>query len=438
MNYLSMSIQDLARLKDELIGKAQSIDDAAKAENRELTDAEDAQANDFLSQADEISNHINKRNQRNERAQKAASLRGNATEPAKPALTTSGLKHGFEEDPAHGFKSRAEFFSTVMNVGISGKCNDERLNYLNTVGSDEHSTSNDPYGGFLIPEQFVGGLLTVDPETDFLAGRTQAVPLSSNRAYLNARVDKNHSTSVTGGLRVYRRAEASTVEASRMETERVYLNAESLMGIAYASEELIQDSPVTLAAMVGNSFAQEFSSKLLNERINGTGVGEFEGVLNAPSLITVAKESGQSADTLVYANLAKMYARCWGKDRAIWIANHNVLPQLITMTTNNNPVWQPSLRDGVPMTVLGRPIFFTEYCSTLGDAGDIIFGDWSQYLEGTRQGISSAESMHVRFVYNERAFRFTLRNDGRSWWRSPLTPKNGDTLSPFVTLAARA
>ena len=46
--------------------------------------------------------------------------------------------------------------------------------------------------------------------------------------------------------------------------------------------------------------------------------------------------------------------------------------------------------------------------------------------------------MHVRFDVGERAFRFYRRNDGQWWWRTVLTPKNGDTLSPTVTLAARA
>jgi hypothetical protein len=34
--------------------------------------------------------------------------------------------------------------------------------------------------------------------------------------------------------------------------------------------------------------------------------------------------------------------------------------------------------------------------------------------------------------------KLTARNDGRPWIASPLTPVNGDTLSPFVALGARA
>jgi hypothetical protein len=74
---------------------------------------------------------------------------------------------------------------------------------------------------------------------------------------------------------------------------------------------------------------------------------------------------------------------------------------------------------------------------TLGTAGDLMLVNWSQYLEGTYQPLQSAESIHVRFVNNERAFRFTMRNDGAPWWRSALTPKHSsNTLSPYVRLAA--
>ena len=86
----------------------------------------------------------------------------------------------------------------------------------------------------------------------------------------------------------------------------------------------------------------------------------------------------------------------------------------------------------------GRPIFFTEFAKAVGTAGDIILGNWSQYLEGTYESEQYAESIHVRFAAAERAFRFYRRNDGQWWWKTALTPKNGSTLSPVVTLAVRA
>ncbi|MGH7460987.1 MAG: hypothetical protein ACREMA_08155 [Longimicrobiales bacterium] len=102
-------------------------------------------------------------------------------------------------------------------------------------------------------------------------------------------------------------------------------------------------------------------------------------------------------------------------------------------------LYQQSQRETEPDTLAGRPIFYTEYCSPLGDEGDLLLVNWSQYLEGTYQPLQSAESVHVRWSEHERAFKFWLRNAGAPWWRSSLTPANGTAkLSPIITLATRA
>jgi hypothetical protein len=54
-------------------------------------------------------------------------------------------------------------------------------------------------------------------------------------------------------------------------------------------------------------------------------------------------------------------------------------------------------------------------------------------------GIQAAESMHVQFLTDQMAYRWTYRLDGQPAWRTTLTPANGSaTLAPFVTLATRA
>jgi hypothetical protein len=51
-----------------------------------------------------------------------------------------------------------------------------------------------------------------------------------------------------------------------------------------------------------------------------------------------------------------------------------------------------------------------------------------------------ASSIHLRFDYDQTAFRFVFRIDGQPWWPTAATPlyATSDTLSPFVTLAERA
>ena len=65
--------------------------------------------------------------------------------------------------------------------------------------------------------------------------------------------------------------------------------------------------------------------------------------------------------------------------------------------------------------------------------------DLGAYAIGTRGGIDSASSMHLRFDFNETALRFLFETDGQPWLASAITPFKGtNTLSPFVTLATRA
>ena len=88
--------------------------------------------------------------------------------------------------------------------------------------------------------------------------------------------------------------------------------------------------------------------------------------------------------------------------------------------------------------ILSMPVELSEYPSTLGDKGDVILGDFSQYLIAEKEP-EFVSSLHVRFLFNESVFRFSWRVDGQSAWASALTPKNSIvTQSPFVTLAERA
>lgn len=347
-----------------------------------------------------------------------------------------------DADPKRGFKDHRDYMKAVMNAGMGRKV-DQRLVPLRqaTQGSDEQGTYGDPVGGFLVPHGVAPGILSLQAEDDPFMGRVTAVTMNAPTISYNARVDKNHSTSVSGGFTVSRRAETVDGTASRMTFEQVTLRANAEFGLAYCTEEMLTDSPQSFVDIISAGFRDEFVANAISERINGTGTGERQGILSTPCAVSVAKETGQAAATIVKENIDKMEARCWKFSRAIWLANHNTRPQLKSIVqvvgTGGNSVAYFQGNNGGQETLSGRPIFFTEYAKTLGTVGDLMLIVPSEYLEGTYQGEQFAESIHVRFVGAERAFRFYRRNDGQWWWRSALTPKNGNTLSPVVTLATR-
>ena len=347
----------------------------------------------------------------------------------------------FEKDPKRGFSTHREFLNMVRVAGMGGPV-DERLKPLAAQGTDEQQGASQPYGGFLVPVGVAPGLLSVSPEADPLASRVRNVPMSAPTVQFNARVDKDHSTSVSGGLVVTRRPETVDGTSSRMAFEQVTLTANEEFGLAFATERILTDSPQSFVALLAAGFADEYVANAMKERIEGTGVGERQGILVTPCLVTVSKEVGQAAVSIVTENIDKMAARCWRYNQAIYLANHDTRPQLRGLVrsvgTGGSMVEYFGQNVGGGETLDGRPIFFTEFAKTIGTVGDLILGVWTEYLEGTYQSEQFAESIHIRFAAAERAFRFYRRNDGQWWWRSAMTPLNGSTLSPAVVLETRA
>lgn len=300
-------------------------------------------------------------------------------------------------------------------------------------------------GGFLVPEVLRAELLALALETGITRPRATVIHMENGRVPIPTVDDTSHASSVFGGVVCYWTEEAGALSESVASFSRVVLDAKKLTAYAVASSELLQD---------GSAFSGFLTSKLPQALswfeddafMNGSGVGEPLGWLNASASVSVTKESGQAADTIVWENIVKMYSRMLPSSlgSAVWVASHDTFPELATMAlsvgTGGSAIWLNNGQSGPPMTILGRPVLFTEKAPKLGDAGDINFVDLSQYLIGDRQIMQASTSEHVRFANDEIAFRVIQRVDGRPWLQSALTPSNGSTstLSPFVKLGERA
>lgn len=250
-----------------------------------------------------------------------------------------------------------------------------------------------------------------------------------------------------GGVRVYTDKELDLMTQSKTKFDKIRLEPKRLTGMYFASTEILQNASM-LTGEMDELFREEFGFKAQDMVISGSGAGEALGVLKAPCLVTQAKEANQAAATIVFENLINMKARIRRRSKRslVWIANQDIEPQLyylaLPVGTGGSvmPVYTPSNNpaDGVDGTLLGIPIVFLEQCQTLGTIGDIMLGDWSMYYAANKGGIESASSIHLKFDYNQTAFRFVTWFDGQPRLKAPLTPYKGSaTTSPFVALATR-
>ena len=151
-----------------------------------------------------------------------------------------------------------------------------------------------------------------------------------------------------------------------------------------------------------------------------------------------------------YANVVKMWARMYApsRSRAVWFINQDVETSLLQMafdpaaTAGMVPAYMPAGGASASpyASLMGRPVIPIQAAQTLGDLGDIVLADMSQYMTVTKVGgVRQDVSIHLFFDYDVTAYRFIMRVGGKPWWGSAITPANStNTLSCFVTLAERA
>lgn len=244
-----------------------------------------------------------------------------------------------------------------------------------------------------------------------------------------------------GGIRVYTDKELGTIDASKTQLNKIRIEPKKLTGLFYASEEFSRNTTF-MGQEVRQLFGQEFAFKCQNIGIRGTGAGEGLGALNSNCLVTVAKETGQKAGTILTTNLSKMWARFSGKSPA-WFINRDCGPELdqlsiIAGTGALEPRFVTYDAQGI-MRIKGAPVVEIEQCESVGTVGDIMLADWSQVVAADQGDINEAMSIHVNFIYGQNTWRFTYYFDCQPRWTSAVVPFKGtNSVSPLVVLATRA
>lgn len=307
------------------------------------------------------------------------------------------------------------------------------------VGSD---------GGFLVQTDFASDLVSEVFSASVLGAKAQKrqIGANANGVTWNQIDETSRASTRYGGSVAYWVAEGGSITASRPKIQEQELKLAKLTGLYVATSELLGDS-TALESFARPAMVSEFAFQVDDKMVRGTGAGMPMGILNADCLVSVTKETGQAAATVIYENIQKMYIRMRpaSRMRAEWTINAEVYEQLWSLQqvigTGGVPVFlPPGGASSTPYgTLLGRPVVDIEHASALGTVGDITFADWSEYLLIEKGGIEEASSIHVYFDTDQQVFRWILRTNGRPIRTSSLTPYKGSlTTSPFVVLQTRS
>jgi len=425
-----------------LMKKAADIDAQATNENRDLNDSEILLKNEILDTVEDLTKTV-KTLERQDRVNRALE----STDP--PATVPKNKKDDPPRENKEKFNSLGHQLAAVMQAGVPGGRVDPRLYNAAASGMNETVGSD---GGFLVQQDFAQELLQDVIQTGVLASRVgRRIPISgnSNSTKINGIDETSRVSTRSGGILAYWASEAEEKTKSKPKFREIELNLKKLIGLCYATDEMLADSS-QLEAVIREGFTSEFGFQVDDAMINGTGAGQPLGVLNSGSLVSVTKETGQKAATIVAENLMKMYARRFASQTNgyAWFYNQAIEPQLFSMSLSVGlggiPVYMPpgGLSDAPYGRILGLPSIAIEQAAAPGTVGDIILGNFQRgYVLAEKGGIKSDMSIHVRFIYDESVFRFVLRIDGQPVRASALTPYKGGataTQSHFIALETRS
>ena len=422
-----------------LMKKVSDIDANATKEGRDLTAQEVSLKNEMLDTIEDFGSQI----QVLERQEKIRTQ----LETPNAAITVAPQNRAIPQGrPQDRFGSLGEQMVAVMHASRPGAQGIDPRLFNAATGANETVGAE---GAFLVQTDFATELLQDVIDTGILAPKCRPVTISGNAngTTINGIDETSRASSRYGGIVAFWEGEADQFQGKKPKFRQIVLKLKKLTGLCYATDENLTDA-AQLEGIIRDSFSGEFKFQVDDGIINGTGAGALLGILNSGARVTVAKEGGQKANTIMAQNVINMSSRIFASSylNAEWYINQNTLPQLYQMSiavgTGGQLVFMPpgGLSNAPYGTLLGRPVVPIEQCASLGTEGDIILADLSKgYILARKGGMQADMSIHVRFEYAESVFRFILRMDGQPVRATPLTPyKGSETLGHFVTLATRA
>ncbi len=478
MGTIAERLKAAIELRTKLHAQMGAILQVAKDANRDTSEEESKTYDDLdekWQEQDTLATKLQAEQKRHERNQKREDVQTHRPAPvqlATPGTMPTGPTDGGSDtphevllddgitvhsdniifDPYGGFGERG-FGQFALDVrGVQREGASQALahwhNNIQAAVGDGMASNTGHDGGYLIPTEFRAQILEKALEAAVIRPRAMVIPMTTRSTTFRQVDDTTHAgNTVFGGVQAFWKSEEAQLTSSKPKFNEVQLDLHKLTALSFATGDMLDWSPLAIDSWLPTKLAQAMAWKEDDKFINGVGAsGEPTGILNCPAIISIAKETGQSAATILYENLLTMWSRVWmATGNLVWIANRTVLKQLATMTLNVGtggvPVYLPANGAvGSPLqgSLLGIPIVFTEHAKALGTTGDIYLANLSEYIIGDAAGKTRSDrSIHLKFDFDQVTYRIITWSGGICPWRTAFTPQNGDTLSPIMKLDAR-
>jgi len=299
-----------------------------------------------------------------------------STEPVvKTKKTTTTATAGTPrkiENGNHGFNDIGDFFMAIKSDPRGVK--NENLKIL---ASQKEKVGED--GGFLVPDDMLGSIEKKVNGDESLLSRCRQLKTKGNR--ITVPVDETAPWSGNGSnFEAYWVGEEQTSNESQKKLGEADIKLHKLMAKISVTDEMLEDAPL-IESMIMSDVPEVIMARINSAIISGSGVKMPKGIINSGFGYEVAKESAQTADTINFENLKKLYTHALprAKKNGVFIYNVACEEQLIGMQLGSDPsspsIYLPNNSiSGAPFgTLWGKAVYpMAGAMPALGDSGDIM------------------------------------------------------------------
>ena len=290
---------------------------------------------------------------------------------------------GSEVDPAKAAHTKA--FESWFRGGVEGELKNLQI-------QANASTLDDTAGGFTVPEEMEATIDRVAATVSAMRGLATVMSIGTDT--YKKLVNQGGATSGWVGEK------GSRAETSTPSLVEIAINTKEIYAMPAATQKLLDDSRIDIAAWLGNEVAIEFADEEGDAFINGTGVSDPKGLDAYTKIANASYAWGKmgyiagghatllnSADKLIDVTNALKPVYLNGSS---WLMNRTTLNVIRKFKDGEgNYLWRPGLEAGAPNVLLGYPTVTDDNVEDIG-AGNypLYFGNFKRaYLIVDRFGI---------------------------------------------------
>ncbi len=327
----------------------------------------------------------------------------------------------------------------VGKIATSGDEHDRSFKEFEEKALVGDNTGSAGRGDFLVPTEHMAELLRTMGEQQQFVNRARRIPMTRRTLDFPrlAQTTASDTRPMFSFAAVTKIGEAVQKPEREPVFEQFLLTAFKYAAYVEASDELLSDSivglPPVLVELLTSAIAYEFD----RDGIQGAGGStEPQGFIGSAAEYA---EGRNTLNTVVLDDILSMSARHFGGAQSIWLAHRSILPHIGVLAQSNVLFWHRDFSQGVPGTILGLPLVFTDKCPVIGLKGDLSLVDPTFYLYGDLQRITVASSVHFQFRNDITAWRAIFRAAGAPWPAGTFSHESSGSaktweVSPFVVL----